>query len=217
MPISHRAESDSPSEYSDEVWQVTRLVDSDLSLRNQQQIPLGRETSPQNAMFYNDEVWRDAAVSSSSSDTSSPQDEQQNMTVWGASSRKAREYTLDRELEQDPILFAYENSPFDFITTSLSREHRRRRQNRDAQRAFRARERIRVQSLEDRLEDVTKQYTKLKSAYLHLNAKYQSILEQAEIKEEVVNGSMALWEESSASDFASPSSLLCVPEASLGS
>jgi hypothetical protein len=94
---------------------------------------------------------------------------------------------------------------------------RRRRQNRDAQRAFRARERIRVQSLEDRLEDVTKQYTKLKSAYLHLNAKYQSVLEQVEIKEEGVDGTMPLWEESSTSDFEPFSSLLCVPEALRGS
>ena len=57
------------------------------------------------------------------------QDEQQTMTVWEASSRKAREYVLGQQLEQDlnqdpdPILFPYENSPFDFITTSLSREH----------------------------------------------------------------------------------------------
>jgi hypothetical protein len=94
---------------------------------------------------------------------------------------------------------------------------RRRRQNRDAQRAFRARERIRVQSLENRLEDVTKQYTKLKSAYLHLNAKYQSVLEQVEIKEEGVDGTMPLLEESSASDFEQFSPLLCVPEALRGS
>jgi hypothetical protein len=221
MPISYRAESDSPSEYSDEIWQVTRPAHSNLthlSQRNQQQIPLRWETSQQNAMFYNDELWQDAAMSSSSSsDTSSPQDEQQNMTVWEASSQKAKEYMLDRQLEQDPILFPYDNLPLDFITTSLSREHRRRRQNRDAQRAFRARERIRVQSLEDRLEDVTKQYTKLKSAYLQLNAKYQSVVEPADIKEEAVDGTMPLWEESSASDFETFSSLLCSPEALRGS
>jgi hypothetical protein len=51
------------------------------------------------------------------------QNEQQNMTVWEASSQKAREYTLDRQLEHDPILFPYDNSPLDFISTSLSREH----------------------------------------------------------------------------------------------
>jgi hypothetical protein len=94
---------------------------------------------------------------------------------------------------------------------------RRRRQNRDAQRAFRARERIRVQSLEDRLEDVTKQYTKLKSAYLHLDAKYQSVLERVEIKEDGVDGTMPLREASSASDFEPLSSLLCVPESLQGS
>jgi hypothetical protein len=55
--------------------------------------------------------------------------EQQNMTVWEASSRKAREYMLSRQLEQglnqdpDPILFPCETSPFDFNPTSLSREH----------------------------------------------------------------------------------------------
>jgi hypothetical protein len=48
---------------------------------------------------------------------------EQNMTVWEASSQKAREYMLDRQLEQDPILFPYDNSPLDFISTSLSREH----------------------------------------------------------------------------------------------
>jgi hypothetical protein len=64
------------------------------------------------------------------------------------------------------------------------------------------------------LEDVTEQYTKLKSAYLHLNAKYQSVLEQVEIKEEEgIDGTMPLWEESSASNFETFSSLLCVPEA----
>jgi hypothetical protein len=51
------------------------------------------------------------------------QDEQQNMTVWEASSQKAKEHMLDRHLEQDPILFPYDNSPLDFISTSLSREH----------------------------------------------------------------------------------------------
>jgi len=122
-----------------------RKADDDLK-RNQQQIPLGWETSQQNAMFYNDQLWRDAAMSSSSSDTSSPQvrsefwlkllgpamrnahakieqNEQQNMTVWEASSQKAREDMLDRQLEQDPILFPYDNSLLDFTTTSLSREH----------------------------------------------------------------------------------------------
>jgi hypothetical protein len=94
---------------------------------------------------------------------------------------------------------------------------RRRRQNRDAQRAFRARERTRVQSLEDRLEDVTKQYTKLKSAYLHLNARYQSVLKQVEIKEDGVDGIMPLREENSASDFEPVSSLLCVLESLQGS
>lgn len=220
MSISYRAGSDSPSEYSDEIWQVTRPAHSDLSQRNQQQISLGWETSQQNAVFYNNELWRDAARSSSCSDTSSPQAEQQNMTVWEASSQKAKEYMLGRQLEQDPIVFPHDTSPLDFISTSVSREHvsessltRRRRQNRDAQRAFRARERIRVQTLEDRLEDVTKQYNKLKSAYLHLNAKYQSVLEQVEIKQENEDGIMSLWEESSASNFEPFSSLLCVPEA----
>jgi hypothetical protein len=122
-----------------------RKADDNLK-RNQQQIPLGWETSQQNAMFYNDEIWLDAALSPSGSDTSSPQvrsefwsrllgpamrnahakieqTEQQNITVWEASSQKAREYMLDRQLEQDPILFPYDNSPLDFISTSLSREH----------------------------------------------------------------------------------------------
>jgi hypothetical protein len=48
---------------------------------------------------------------------------EQNMTVWEASSQKAREDMLDRQLEQDPILFPYDNSLLDFTTTSLSREH----------------------------------------------------------------------------------------------
>jgi hypothetical protein len=99
------------------------------------------------------------------------------------------------------------NSPL-----TLTIFQRRRSQNRNAQRAFRARERIRVQGLEDQLEDLTKQYTKLESAYLHLNRKYQSLLEKVEIKEEVLDASMPLWQGSYAFDLESPSTLLFSPE-----
>jgi hypothetical protein len=73
---------------------------------------------------------------------------------------------------------------------------RRKKQNRDSQRAFRARERTRVEGLEERLADLTQQHRELKFAYLHLNIKYQSLVENVEIKEEVVDANVSLWQES---------------------
>jgi len=61
---------------------------------------------------------------------------------------------------------------------------KRRKQNRNSQRAFRARERIRVQNLEEQLADLTYQYKELELAYRQLKTKRQNYLGRAEIKEE---------------------------------
>jgi hypothetical protein len=55
---------------------------------------------------------------------------------------------------------------------------------------------MRLQSLEERLADRTQQYRELELAYLLLNTKYQSLLEKVEIKVEVVDSSVPLWQES---------------------
>jgi hypothetical protein len=127
----------------------------------------------------------------------------------------------DTNQDQDLIHFPHGSLPFDFIpTTTCSRQRdgdisevrdtwlleklshgkltpfqRRRKQNRDSQRAFRARERTRVQGLVDRLADLTQQHRELELAYVHLNTKYRSLVENVEIKEEEVEANASLWQE----------------------
>ncbi|PMD54862.1 uncharacterized protein K444DRAFT_666827 [Hyaloscypha bicolor E] len=204
MPLGYSMETDSSSEYRDGGGQVPSPVDSDLYQRNQQETLLNLETSLQHTMFSSGGLWPVAAISPSSYDVSSSHDEQQPVAVWEESARKAKADIPSRQkniLNQDldAIHFPYGNLPFDFMaTTSVSRRgggrvsDRRKRQNRDSQRAFRARQRTLVQSLEERLADLTQQYRELELAYLHLNTETQSLLEKIEAKKEVVDSSVPL-------------------------
>ncbi|KAH8769751.1 hypothetical protein BGZ57DRAFT_929450 [Hyaloscypha finlandica] len=199
MSLSYSMDTDSFSEYRDGGGEVPSPVDSDLYQWNQQEAILNLETSLQRTMFSNGGLWPVAAMSPSSHDVSSPHDEQQPVTVWEETARKAKAEIPSRQennQDLDTIPFPYGNLPFDFIaTTSVSLRsggRRRKRQNRDSQRAFRARQRTHVQSLEERLADLTQQYRQLELAYLHLNTKTQSLLEKVEIKNEVVDSSVSL-------------------------
>ncbi|PMD48018.1 hypothetical protein L207DRAFT_446783, partial [Hyaloscypha variabilis F] len=69
---------------------------------------------------------------------------------------------------------------------------RRKKQNRESQRAFRARERTRVQKLEERLRTLTQQYRELEQAYSHLKNNSKRHLEEIDVKEEVTESCIPL-------------------------
>ncbi|KAE9377396.1 hypothetical protein N431DRAFT_453743 [Stipitochalara longipes BDJ] len=131
----------------------------------------------------------------------------QHMTLWEASGLATRADILNLQKKglshPNPTPFRQGNLPFEFMTTTLvspqrvegGLSERRRKQNRESQRAFRARERTRVQNLEERLETLTQQYRELKQAYLRLKIKNQTSREKVEVKEEIVDSNELWWQE----------------------
>ncbi|KAN0117920.1 hypothetical protein V8E51_003897 [Hyaloscypha variabilis] len=202
MPLDFSVEAKSYCN-TDEIAQAPSPVDAETYLCDQQQPILNWQTLQQHTILHNSGVWPDDTPPPSSCDISSPQAGQKSMIDWEAADELARSdisYQQEIGLAQNlyPTQLSLEDLPFEFITTaSVTRSgaaisERRKKQNRESQRAFRARERTRVQKLEERLRTLTQQYRELEQAYSRLKNNSKRHLEEIDIKEEVTESCIPL-------------------------